>query len=49
MYYTYYSYYTFTGTHVICTSENILVATGSKPLRPKEIPFDDRRAIILII
>merc|ERR1712176_565239 len=27
----------------IVTTEKILVATGSKPLRPTEIPFDDRR------
>jgi len=31
------------GSHCIVTTEKILVATGSKPLRPPEIPFDDER------
>eukprot|EP00747_Dinoflagellata_sp_TGD_P127155 gnl/TRDRNA2_/TRDRNA2_174371_c0_seq24.p1 gnl/TRDRNA2_/TRDRNA2_174371_c0~~gnl/TRDRNA2_/TRDRNA2_174371_c0_seq24.p1 ORF type:complete len:500 (+),score=125.92 gnl/TRDRNA2_/TRDRNA2_174371_c0_seq24:39-1502(+) len=31
------------GDHTIVTTDKILVATGSKPLRPPEIPFDDVR------
>jgi len=31
------------GTHNIITTSKVLVATGSKPLRPAEIPFDDNR------
>eukprot|EP00747_Dinoflagellata_sp_TGD_P127154 gnl/TRDRNA2_/TRDRNA2_174371_c0_seq23.p1 gnl/TRDRNA2_/TRDRNA2_174371_c0~~gnl/TRDRNA2_/TRDRNA2_174371_c0_seq23.p1 ORF type:complete len:821 (+),score=165.76 gnl/TRDRNA2_/TRDRNA2_174371_c0_seq23:102-2564(+) len=31
------------GGHAIVTTEKVLVATGSKPLRPPEVPFDDIR------
>mmetsp|Transcript_49615 Transcript_49615/g.67625 ORF Transcript_49615/g.67625 Transcript_49615/m.67625 type:complete len:607 (-) Transcript_49615:430-2250(-) len=31
------------GKHWIITTDNVLVATGSKPFRPPNIPFDDKR------